>query len=174
MGLLAKPLEKKLAKPSCLPKLNRVVSHDATQPIPVKMMHELQRRMMAVKPEQDGTDMTGHMFCEGLYSRQYFLPKGRMGISLVHARQNFFVVISGECLIGSPEGTTHIKAPYMTVTQPGTKRAIYALEDTVYVTFHANPDNETDLLALEQRHTIPEPGVPRDLSIRHSTNKVIA
>ena len=43
------------------------------------------------------------------------------------------------------------------VTEPGTKRIVYAHEDTVIYTFHGNPDNETDLKRLEDRYVIPEP-----------------
>jgi hypothetical protein len=43
------------------------------------------------------------------------------------------------------------------VTEPGTKRIVYAHEDTVIHTFHGNPDNETDLDLLEQRYIVPEP-----------------
>jgi hypothetical protein len=40
------------------------------------------------------------------------------------------------------------------VTLPGTQRAIYALEETVFVTVHPNPDDCQDLAELERRFIV--------------------
>lgn len=165
MGALAQPIE--------FPVLNKVESFRPNEPVPIEMMEEIQRRMMAsVNAVMSGGDQTGHMWADGLYCRQFFQPKGQMLVSLKHAKQNFFFILQGECIIGTPEGTMHVRAPYLTVTQPGTKRVILALEDTVYVTVHANPDNVTDLVEIERLYTVEEPGLPRDLSIQTSTRKI--
>ena len=174
MGLLAHKLDKLPSKKVELPVLDKPVATCDIK-IPVPAMQKIQERFIELQPEaQNGTDVTGHVFCEGMYSRQYFLPKGHYAVSLMHAKQNFFVVIQGECIIAGEDGMIQVKAPFMTVTQPGTKRLIQALEDTVFVTFHPNPDNETDLVKLEQKFVVPESGVKRDLSIRHSNRKILA
>lgn len=154
------------------PVLNKVESFKRNEPVPLEMMEELQRRFMAHPDAAKGGDQTGHMWCEGLYCRQFYHPKGQMLVSLKHKSFNFFFILKGECIIGTPEGTMHVKAPYMTVTVPGTKRVILALEDTTYVTVHANPNNITDLVELEDMLIIEEPGLPRDLSIQTSTRKI--
>jgi hypothetical protein len=50
----------------------------------------------------------------------------------------------------SNDGTLkRVTAPCMMVTPAGTKRAVYVHTDTIWVTVHANPNNETDLQKLE-------------------------
>ena len=102
--------------------------------------------------------LTSHDWCDGVYCRRFFLPKDAAVVSKVHKKQNWFLLFSGECSIYDGAGNSvRIKAPHLMVTEPGTKRIVYAHEDTVIHTFHGNPDNETDLELLEQRYVIPEP-----------------
>lgn len=132
--------------------------------ISVPQMQELQSFLVKHGGEANipACQLTGHKFCKGLYSRQFFLPKGVMAVSLMHKEENFFLVVQGECSIWGDEGNMRVRAPFMTVTKPGTKRVVYGHEDTIFVTFHPNPDNVTDLQVLEQTFVIPEQGVLRD------------
>jgi hypothetical protein len=57
--------------------------------------------------------------------------------------------------MATEDGPLRIRAPYMVVTEPGTKRAVYAHEDSIVLNFHANPDDERDLAKLEARYIIP-------------------
>jgi hypothetical protein len=120
----------------------------------------------------DQNKVTGHQYCNGLYSRQYFLPKGNLAVSLMHKEENFFLLVQGECVVWGPDGQVRIRAPFMQTTFPGAKRVIYGVEDCVFVTFHPNPDNERDLKKLEQKFIIPEIGVKRDLSIQIAHEEV--
>ena len=101
-------------------------------------------------------EMTSHYFAEGLYARQWAQPAGVLAISKIHAKQNFLLLLSGECLISTGEQTTHLVAPFITRTMPGVKRAVYAITDIALITFHPNPDNEQDMKKLEERYIIPE------------------
>lgn len=101
-------------------------------------------------------DFTTHHFCAGMYARELFIPAGAVIVGKTHAVQNFFILVKGELLLASPEGPVRVRAPFMAVTQPGDKRAGLALEDSVCLNFHANPDDEQDLEVLETRYVIPE------------------
>jgi hypothetical protein len=46
--------------------------------------------------------------------------------------------------VKSPTEETTYNAPHVGITSPGTRRALIALEDTVWMTIHANPENCTD------------------------------
>lgn len=101
--------------------------------------------------------VTSHEWCDGVYCRRFFLEKDAMVVSKVHRKQNWFLLFSGEVSVYDGTGTTvRLKAPFLMVTQPATKRVVYAHEDAVIYTFHGNPDNETDLDKLEERYVIPE------------------
>lgn len=93
-----------------------------------------------------------HLFTPGLYVREIFIPKGTVLTSKLHKTEHPFMVSMG-CIsvFTEAEGEVMIKAPYTGVTKPGTRRIIYAHEDTFFTTFHPNPDNCEDLEELESR-----------------------
>jgi hypothetical protein len=97
-----------------------------------------------------------HTFTKGLYMRQIFMPRGSLVTSKIHRTQHPFAVMMGECSVLIPgKGVERIVAPYIGITEPGTRRVLYMHEDTLWVTFHPNPDDETDLEVIEQRLIVP-------------------
>jgi len=120
----------------------------------VRALEAVMRRM----PDQytEG-ELTSHHFCQGLYFREFFLPAGCVAVCMQHARESFFLLIQGTAVFSTADGSVHrVVAPYMAVTQPGSKRVVAAETDTIFLTFHPNPDNERDLEILEARYIIPE------------------
>ena len=59
-----------------------------------------------------------------------------------------YVQMSGSKSIGG-NGLKRIVGPCTMVSTAGTKRALYAHEDTTWTTIHANPDEERDIEKLE-------------------------
>jgi quercetin dioxygenase-like cupin family protein len=91
-----------------------------------------------------------HTFTPGIYAREIFVPAGTIVVTKIHKHEHPVFVLKGECTVYSNDGTLkRVKAPCMMVTPAGTKRAVYVHTDTIWVTVHANPDNETDLQKLE-------------------------
>lgn len=98
-----------------------------------------------------------HTFPDGLYVREIFMPKNSIVTTRVHRYDNPFFIMQGDVSVfteGS-EGIERLKAPHHGITNPGTRRVLYTHEDTVWVTVHLNPENETDDAKLVQMHTIP-------------------
>jgi len=61
------------------------------------------------------------------------------------------MLMSGEVLVVTEDGgKEHLKAPLSMISQAGTKRVVYALEDTTWITIHENKENETDLKKIEE------------------------
>ena len=95
---------------------------------------------------------TKHYFADGMYCRWVFRPKGALVVGKVHKKQHFYIVISGEVEVaGGPDGPKRMKAPCIVVSEPGTKRAVLALEDSVCITVHRTEytdieDIENDLV----------------------------
>ena len=85
-----------------------------------------------------------HVFTPGLYVRTAFMPAGSLIITVTHDTRHPFMITTGEADVISPEGTDTYLAPYMGITQPGTKRLIYVKKDVTWTTLHANPENLTD------------------------------
>ena len=125
-----------------------------------RMVPEQVRALESVMRQMPGStnmaDFTSHHFCAGMYVRELFLPAGTTAIGKTHAQQNVFLLVKGELTMATPEGPVRVRAPFMAITQPGDKRAVYAHEDSVCMNFHPNPDDERDLEVLEGRYIIPE------------------
>lgn len=119
------------------------------------------RRLEAVMKTMHGQytedELTRHHFCGGMYGREFYLPAGGVAVGKTHAKECFFLIVQGEASISTADGSIHrVQAPYMATTLPGSKRVVAAHTDTVFLTFHPNPDDERDLIQLEQRFIIPE------------------
>lgn len=92
-----------------------------------------------------------HIFTPGLYTRKITMPKGALITSRIHKTRHPFVVMSGDVSVYiAGFGTERIRGPYQGITQPGTRRLLYCHEETVWITFHPNPDDE-DLDQIEKR-----------------------
>ena len=108
----------------------------------------LQEELLAMPQQELGCVLT-HFFAPGMYGRRLFMPKGLIIVGKIHkhAHQNF--ISSGECLVATEDGVEHLLGPYVFESTPGTKRAVFTLEDTTWTTYHKNPSDTTDLALIE-------------------------
>jgi hypothetical protein len=87
-----------------------------------------------------------HWFPTGLYAREIFMPAGTVITSKVHKFEHLTVVMEGIATVFDEGGQTKVVcAPDVFVTQPGTKRALWIHEDSVWMTVHA-----TDVKTVEE------------------------
>jgi hypothetical protein len=90
-----------------------------------------------------------HDFADGIYMRQIRIPKGTVLTGKIHRHRHPNVLLSGECIVYTEgRGPEHLKAPLAMISEPGTKRAIYAMSDLHWITFH-NVGDERDLAKIE-------------------------
>ena len=91
-----------------------------------------------------------HFFTPEIYTRKIFMPAGTLAVSLKHKTTHPFFILQGKVAVlrVKDDGTFEIEgmheAGHMGITKPGTKRFLYNLEDTIWVTCHSNPDNIED------------------------------
>jgi len=91
-----------------------------------------------------------HRFTPGMYIREIFMPAGSVVTTKIHKSEHPFVVSQGLVAVYSgQDGPQVIQAPHCGITKPGTRRFLVVLEDTVWTTFHLNPNNLTDVGKLE-------------------------
>lgn len=83
-----------------------------------------------------------HRFTDGLYVREMSVPSGCLITSNIHKEQHQFFVLKGKIIIWDEEGNEQlIQAPYIGITEANTRRVGYVIEDVVWATAHANPQN---------------------------------
>lgn len=91
-----------------------------------------------------------HTFSDGIYVREIFIPAGTMLTGKIHKHQHPNFLMSGEVVVITEEGgEEHLIGPLSIMSPPGTKRALHALTDLVWITVHHNPENYQDLESLE-------------------------
>lgn len=88
-----------------------------------------------------------HIFAPGAYAREMLIPAGTIIIGKIHKHAHLNFITKGRARVVTEFGPTEITAPHTFVSQPGTKRVVHALEDTLWTTVH--PTNETDLAKIE-------------------------
>jgi hypothetical protein len=95
-----------------------------------------------------------HLFSDGIYTREIFLKKEMFAIGKIHKYEHTFFLIKGKLRICTENGVKEIEAPFYGVSPSGTKRVVYALEDSVFVNVHANPDNISNIEQLEEKFVV--------------------
>jgi len=91
-----------------------------------------------------------HRFTEGMYIREIKIPAGTMLTSMVHKTEHPFVISDGVIKVTSDnEGSVIYEAPYTGITKPNTRRALHALTDVVWTTFHATTETDVEKICDE-------------------------
>jgi hypothetical protein len=103
----------------------------------------------------DGFFPTEHLFLHGMYIRKIFMPAGSLLTSMQHKTTHPFVILSGKLRVMDQMEAVEYEAPFIGVTEAGTKRVLYIHEDTTWLTFHANPENISDPDEMVEYLTYP-------------------
>lgn len=75
-----------------------------------------------------------HHFEGGLYTRELFMPKGIMLVSMLHRQQHPSFLVKGKLSYLTDEGQVEtIEAPHTIFTQVGTQRVFYVHKDSVWI-----------------------------------------
>jgi hypothetical protein len=93
-----------------------------------------------------------HIFTKGLYTREIFMPAGSLITSKIHKTEHPYIVSKGKVTVFTEEdGEVLIEAPFTGITKPGTRRALYVHEDTIWTTFHVMKRGEKTVDDIEKR-----------------------
>jgi mannose-6-phosphate isomerase-like protein (cupin superfamily) len=103
---------------------------------------------------------TNHYFADGMYGRELVQPAGTVVVGKVHKREHFFIVTKGSLQIACDGETMTVRAPCVIVSSPGTQRALFAMEDSVYMTVHRT--NKKNLDKIERELIEPAPNALLD------------
>jgi hypothetical protein len=95
-----------------------------------------------------------HSFADGIYIREMKMKQGQLGFSAIHKHSYGFFLLSGILASSKEEGVEEFIAPCYIVSPRGAKRVVYAIEDCVITTVHANPTNTQDLKEIEQSNVV--------------------
>ena len=95
-----------------------------------------------------------HSFADGIYIREMKMKQGQLGFSAIHKHSYGFFLLSGILASSKEEGIEEFVAPCYIISPQGAKRIVYAVEDCVITTVHANPTNTQDLKEIEKINVV--------------------
>lgn len=104
---------------------------------------------LIVKGNSDSFPLT-HSFSEGVYIREMSMLEGGVVIGKIHNKSHTWFLMKGKLKIANEDGVVTYSAPTYVNAKSGAKRVIIALEDSVFVNIHPNPDNIRDIEELER------------------------
>lgn len=111
---------------------------------------KLEAAMFAM-PEHHVQFKVAHHFSDKIYMRELFIPKGTTLTGKIHKTEHLNILSQGDLSVMTEDGVKRLKASTVIKSQPGIKRVGYAHEDSVWITVHHNPDDETDTDKIEER-----------------------
>lgn len=114
-------------------------------PSPRELVLRAERMMRELPQEELVTD---HYFADGMYARVVGRRAGVLIVGKVHKREHFYIVARGSVRVMGDDGPVEYAAGSIVVSKPGTKRAVYAIEDSICLTVHRT--DKTDLAEIEK------------------------
>jgi hypothetical protein len=109
----------------------------------------------AIDAETLERELNEHFFAPGVYGRKMLIPAGMCVVGKIHRHAHLNVITTGVIKVVTEFGEDTYTGPRIWVSEPGTKRAVYAIEDTEWLTVHANPDNLSDVRKIEAQVIAP-------------------
>lgn len=120
------------------------------EPAPTReKIQQLQEAMLELRTDMPEPE---HFFAPGMYGRRLPIPAGMLVVGKTHKHAHLMMVLQGKAEIVTEFGRDLVEAGHISVSQPGAKRVVLTLEDTVFVTVHHNPDDVEDLEIIEKNH----------------------
>tara|TARA_R110000822_G_scaffold12954_7_gene46586 strand:+ start:942 stop:1388 length:447 start_codon:yes stop_codon:yes gene_type:complete len=91
-----------------------------------------------------------HEFADQIYLRQMTMEKDQIVIGAIHNHSHVWFLMKGKITVNdNGEVIDHVAPCYM-VSEPGSKRIIYAHEHSIFVNIHKNPSNTRNIKELEK------------------------
>ena len=92
-----------------------------------------------------------HTFADGIYVRQMTMNKGSWCIGKIHKHLHVWFLLTGHITVVTEDSKEEYIAPCYVKAKPGTKRVIFANENSIFVNIHKNPDELRNIEELEKQ-----------------------
>ena len=92
-----------------------------------------------------------HEFADQIYLRKMVMQKNQIVVGAEHKDEHVWFLLTGKVLIKEHDETIIHEAPCYTISKPGAQRTIIALEESIFMNVHKNPDNTKDIKELENQ-----------------------
>lgn len=97
-----------------------------------------------------------HHFSPSVYGREMLINKGSLIVGKTHRHAHLNIISKGKILVATEYGVQLLESPCSFISEIGIKRAVFAIEDTIWTTIHPNPTDTQDLSLLEDQLIVPD------------------
>jgi hypothetical protein len=114
-----------------------------------------------------------HRFTPGMYIREILMPKDTLLTTLMHLTTHPFFVMKGDVSVWYHDvPVQRYQAPYTGITEAGTRRMLFAHEDTIWATCHVtdltDPDEIVESVTCRDYNPLIDIDNPRIQTWRHN------
>lgn len=96
-----------------------------------------------------------HVFAPGVVARTIILPAGSVIVGKIHKHQHLNILSKGHVrVLTEAGGVEELRGPLVMTSEPGTKRAVYAITEAIWTTIHLT--NKTDPDEIVEEATAPD------------------
>lgn len=92
-----------------------------------------------------------HRFQDGVYLREIFMPADTFVIGHRHRTAHANIILTGVAQVMMDGEMRLVQAGDVFQSEAGVQKILYVAQDMRWITVHANPDNGTDIAAIEER-----------------------
>jgi len=93
----------------------------------------------------------------GTYARQMLIPKNTVILGKIHRHEHLNFIMYGKVSVSTEFGLKRFEGPCTFVSEKGLKRAVYAEEDTLWITVHLTKHlGEENLDKMEEEIIAPD------------------
>ena len=90
-----------------------------------------------------------HTFADGVYVRQMDMKADSLVVGAIHNHLHVWFLLTGHLAVATEDSIEEFLAPCYVLATPGSKRVIYATEDSIFINIHKNPSNIENIDELE-------------------------
>ena len=116
-------------------------------------LERIMQELPGYDPEGKEICRITHYFAPGMYAREMWMPADCLITGKIHLTEHLNILSQGRVSVSNKGESVTMEAPYTFVSPVGTKRAIYAHEDSTWTTIHAtdltDPDKIEDEIIAE-------------------------
>ena len=92
-----------------------------------------------------------HSFADQIYVRQMSMKQNSFLVGAIHKHLHVGFLLTGHITVVTENSTEEYIAPCYTVSKPGSKRIIFANEESIFVNIHKNPSNTENIDELDKQ-----------------------
>lgn len=104
--------------------------------LPTIKRHNVEHLQSAMLQMPQAELPTFHYFADNMYARVVKRPAGTLIVGKIHKKEHLYIVTKGKVRVASDTGSVIYEAGDVIISKPGTKRAVFALEDSICMTVH--------------------------------------